>query len=320
MKAYSDDLRKKIIQAYLNKEGSLRDLAERFSVSLNFVWLLWERYRLTGSVRPKPHAGGHVSVMDNDRLSVLRDLVREQNDATLAELRDRFHQKTGLHVSIVTISLALKKLGLSRKKKTFHATERTNDPDIIEERVEFRQEMPEMDAQHLVFLDETGTNLGMARDYGWAPVGCRAEGHRPFNPGQNITLIGGLNTSGIIAPLMFPGSLNGDVFKSYVKKVLVPELRPGDTVLLDNLSSHKVRGIEDILAQAGAKLRFLPRYSPELSPIENAWSKIKAELRKAVARSYGSLVDAVKQALEKTSKKDAEGWFKGGGYCIEHGQ
>ena len=319
MKAYSDDLRKKIVQAYLNKEGSFRDLAERFSVSLNFVWLLWKRYQATGSVRPKPHAGGQVSVMDKDRLSILRDLVRQQNDATLPELQEQFRQQTGLQVSTGTLSLALKKLGLSRKKKTFHATERINDPEIIEERAEFRREMPKMDAQHIVFIDETGTNLGMAREYGWAPVGCRAEGRRPFNPGQNTTLIGGLNACGMVAPFMFPGSLNGNVFKTYVEKVLVPELRPGDIVLLDNLSSHKVRGIEGILARAGAKLKFLPRYSPEFSPIENAWSKIKAELRKAAARSYESLVDAVKQALGKTSKKDADGWFEGCGYCIEHG-
>jgi transposase len=319
MKAYSDDLRRKIVQAYLNKEGSLRDLAERFSVSLNFVWLLWRRYQATGSVRPKAHAGGQVSVMDKDRLSILRDLVRQQNDATLAELQEQFRQKTGLQVSTGTLSLALKKLGLSRKKKTFHATERTNDPDIIEERAEFRQEMPKMDTRHIVFIDETGTNLGMAREYGWAPEGCRAEGHRPFNPGQNITLIGGLNSCGIVAPLMFPGSLDGNVFKTYVEQILVPELRPGDIVLLDNLSSHKVSGIKDILARAGATLKFLPRYSPELSPIEKGWSKIKTDLRTAAARSYESLVEAVKQALDKISKKDAEGWFEGCGYCIEHG-
>jgi transposase len=176
-----------------------------------------------------------------------------------------------------------------------------------------------MEAQRLVLLDETGTNLGMARDYGWAPVGCRAEGHRPFNRGQNITLIGGLNSCGMVAPFMFPGGLDGNVFKTYVKQILVPELRPGDIVLLDNLPSHKVRGIEDILARAGAKLKFLPRYSPEFSPIEKAWSKIKSELRKAAARSYDSLVNAVKQALDKTSRKDAEGWFEACGYCIEPG-
>jgi len=286
MKAYSDDLRKKIIHAYLNKEDSLRGLAKRFSVSLNFVWLLWKRYQATGSVRPKPHAGGQVSAMNPERLSILRDLIRQQNDAALPELQEQFRQQTGLRVSTGTLSLALKKLGLSRKKKTFHATERISDPEIVEEREEFRREIPKMDAQRLVLVGETGTRLGMAREYGRAPVGCRAEGHRPFNPGQNITLVGGLNSRGVIAPFMFEGGLNGEAFKTYVEKVRVPELRPGDTVLIDNLSSHKVSGIESILAKAGATLTFLPRYSPEFSPIEKAWSKAKARLRTAAARSY----------------------------------
>ena len=103
MKPYSQDLRIKIIQAYQNKEGSIRNLADRFSVSSSTVWLLLRRYRVTGSVRPKPHGGGQVSMMDPERLSVLRELVRQKNDATLAELRDRFHQRTGLLVSTGTL-------------------------------------------------------------------------------------------------------------------------------------------------------------------------------------------------------------------------
>ena len=99
--------------------------------------------------------------------------------------------------------------------------------------------------------------------------------------------------------------------------LLVPKLHPGDTVLLDNRSSHKVDGIEAILARAGAKLKFLPRYSPDFSLIEKAWSKIKSELRKTAARSYDALVKAIKQALAKTFKKDAEGWFQACGYCID---
>ena len=126
MRPYSQDLRIKIVQAYENKEGSIRDLADRFSVSFSTVWLLLKRYRAKGSVRPKPHAGGQVSIMDKDRLSVLRDLVRQRNDATLVELQGQFRQKTGLQVSTGTLSIALKKLGLSRKKKTIRATERTN--------------------------------------------------------------------------------------------------------------------------------------------------------------------------------------------------
>ena len=99
MKPYSTDLREKVIQAYLRGDSSLRDIAKRFFVSLNFVWLLWQRYLATGSVETKPHTGGRVSVMTEERLSILRDLVEEQNDATLKELQEQFRDKTGIMVS-----------------------------------------------------------------------------------------------------------------------------------------------------------------------------------------------------------------------------
>lgn len=319
MKPYSGDLREKIIQAYRNGDSSLRDTAKRFLVSLSFVWQLWQRYLVTGSVDPKPHAGGQVSVMTQERLAVLRDLVEEQNDATLKELREKFHQKTGISVSCGTISSALKKLKLSRKKRTFHATERENNPEVVQEREAYIGQMPSMDTQHLVFIDEFGINLGMAREYGRTPIGQRAEGHRPYNPGGNVTVIGGLNCHGVIAPFVFPGSINGAIFKVCIEKVLAPQLRAGDTVLFDNLSSHKVKGIEQILEDSGATLKPLPRYSPDLSPFEQTVSKVKGELRRIAARSYESLVDAVKQSLDKISSSDAQGWFEGCGYCIEAG-
>lgn len=318
MKSYSNDLREKIIQAYRNGDSSLRDIAKRFLVSLNFVWLLWQRYLATGSVDPKPHAGGQVSVMTQERLNVLRGLVEEQNDATLKELQERFHQKTGILVSRGTISSALKKLKLPRKKKTFHATEREKSPEITEERKAYIRKIPKMDVQRLVFVDEFGVNKGMAREYGRAPPGCRAEGHRPCNPGQNVTIIAGLRYScGIIASLMFLGAINGEIFKTYVEKVLVPELKPGDIVLIDNVSSHKAKEVEEIIKNAGATLKFLPRYSPDLSPMEQAVSKIKGILRDIAARSYESLVDSMKQAIGHVSSSNARGWFEGCGYCIE---
>jgi transposase len=317
MKPYSRDLCEKIIQAYERGDSSLRDIAKRFLVSLNFVWLLWQRYLTTGSVEPKPHAGGKVSVMTEERLSILRDLVEEQNDATLQELQEKFRDKTGIVVSSGTISTALKKLKLPRKKKTFHATERENNPKIIQKREAYIQEIPKMDTQHLVFIDEFGINLGFARAYARASPGQRAAGHRPCNPGGNVTVIAGLNGHGIMAPLMFPGAINGEIFKTYVEKALVPELTSGDTVIMDNLAAHKVQGIEEILKASRINLKFLPPYSPDLSPMEQAISKIKGELRKLAARTYDRLVDAVKQALGDISSKNALGYFKGCGYCIE---
>ena len=319
MRPYSNDLREKIIQAYLNEEDSLRGLAKRFLVSLNFVWLLLQRFLETESVDPKPHGGGHPSKMTPECVAILRELVERQNDATLLELREQLQQKSGVRVSRETIARALRKLRLTRKKKTFHATERKNDPEIVAERETFIQAIPKIDARHLDVIDECGINLGMARAYGRAVKGCRAEAHRPADRGGNVTLIATLTSQGVIAPFMIPGSINGDVFKIYVEQMLLPELAPGDIVLLDNLSVHKVRGVTDLLANRQAKLEFLPRYSPELSPIELTWSKIKADLCKAAARTYDDLVEAVSEALNKVSPSDAQACFRHCGYCIESG-
>ncbi len=316
MKPYSCDFREKIIAAYRNGQGSLRKVAKQFSVSTATVWLLWQRYLATGSVNPKPHTGGRDSVMTPYRLEVLRGLVKEKNDSTLEELRDKFHEATGLRMSCGTISMALKKLGLPRKKKTFHAAEREGNPDVAEEREAYLGGMPAMDVQHLVFADEFGVNLGMAREYARAEPGRRAEGHRPCNRGSNVTVIAGLSTRGILAPFMFPGGVNGEIFKAYVGKVLLPELGPGYTLLIDNVPSHKVEGIEAMVKNAHVKLQFLPRYSPDLSPMENAISKIKERLRGIAAREYEALVDAVRQAITEVSPGNAQGWFKGCGYSI----
>lgn len=317
MKPYSNDLRQKVIQAYQNQEGSLRAIAKRFKVSLNFVWLLLQRYLNTASVDPKPHGGGHPPILTAERLALLRELVEQQNDATLLELCDRFQQKTGIRVSRETIARSLRRLRITRKKKTFHTTEREKDPEIVKERQNFIQAMPEKDVRHLVVIDECSINLGMARDYGRAPKGVRAEGHRPSDRGGNVTLIAALTRQGVIAPLMIPGSLNSEAFKTYLDLVLLPNLAPGNTLLLDNLSVHKGCGIKGLAASRQVKLEFLPRYSPDLSPIELAWSKIKADLGKTAARTYDDLVEAVREALNKIHPTDIQGWFSYCGYCFE---
>ncbi len=317
MKPYSNDLRQKVIQAYQNQEGSLRVIAKRFKVSLNFVWLLLQRYLNTDSVDPKPHGGGHPLTLTPERLAILRELVEQQNDATLQELGERFQQRTGIRVSRETIARGLRRLRITRKKKTFLATEREKDPEIVKERQNFIQALPEKEVHRLVVIDECSINLGRVRDYGRAPKGMRAEGHRPADRGGNVTLIAALTLQGVIAPWMIPGSLNGDAFKTYLDLVLLPHLAPGNILLLDNLSVHKGRGIEDLAASRQVKLEFLPRYSPDLSPIELAWAKIKADLGKAAARTYDDLVAAVKEALNKTDQNDSQGWFSHCGYCFE---
>ncbi len=315
MKTYSTDLRQKIIDAYKKGEGSLRDIAKRFSVSLNFVWTLWARYKQTGSVEPKPHGGGRVATIDAKGLEVLRQLVHQHNDATLAELRERFVRKTNLEVSVSAISRALKKLNITRKKKTFHASERDHDPHVQQAREAFVQGMPDMDPEKLVFVDESGIHLGMARRYARAPAGQRAHGAKPTHP-QNISLITALSLEGVIAALLIPHAVDSEVFKGFIENILVPVLKPGDKVLMDNLTVHQVKGVEELINEAGATVDFLPPYSPDFSPIENGLSKVKEALRRIGAKTYRSLIKGVKEALNEVSEKDARGWFANCGYCI----
>jgi len=162
MKAYSNDLRKKIIEAYQRKEGSLRKLAKRFSVSFSFVWRLIKRFRKSGRVAPKPQGGGLKPKLDQIDLLILREVSDANQDAILAELSDLFFQRTGIRVSGSTIARKRGRWRISRKKKTLHATER-DTPEVKKEREDFQQDMANMPVEKLIIIDASGINLGMVR-------------------------------------------------------------------------------------------------------------------------------------------------------------
>lgn len=176
--------------------------------------------------------------------------------------------------------------------------------------------MKELDPKQLIFLDETGVNLALSRLYARAPRGKRASDQKPFQRGKRVTLLGALGLEGIVAAMTLEGSVNGEVFLKYVKEILVPSLSPGKVVVLDNLSVHKVSGIREAIEAVGARLEYLPPYSPDLNPIEECWSKLKAFLRTQAARTLEALQEAVSKATETVTQKDAFGWFVHGGYCI----
>lgn len=316
MKAYSNDLRRKIIEAYQKKEGSLRKLAKRFAVSFSFVWRLIKRFRKSGRVAPKPHGGGLEPKLDQVDLIILREVSDANKDATLAELSDLFFQRTGIRVSGSTIAQKLKRLRISRKKKTLHATER-DTPGVKKEREEFQQDEPNLPVKKLIFIDEAGINTGMVRTYGRAPIGTRVEGDKPRNTGSTISLVGALGLSGITTIMMLEGAVDGTAFKTFLEKMLVPTLHRGDIVLMDNVKTHKGKKVEEIIRSTGAQLRYLPRYSPDFSPLENGWSKLKELLRGIAARTVDTLEEGVKNALDKITEKDVKGWFKHCGYCIQ---
>jgi transposase len=166
------------------------------------------------------------------------------------------------------------------------------------------------------FIDEAGVNLALTRLYGRAPRGERVVGSVPINYGENLTMIGALSCRGLEALMTVEGATDGAVFRAYVHQVLCPTLQPGDIVVMDNLGAHKVSGIREAIEQCGATLLYLPPYSPDLSPIEPCWSKLKTALRALGARTRKRLERAIAHAMATISAADAGAWFAHCGYQL----
>lgn len=304
MTPYSQDLRKRVLDTVQRGDGSLRQIARRFLVSISFVTRLLQLHRSTASVRPRPHGGGNPAVLGPEGLERLRELVRTQPDATLEELR----QRLGASCSTMTISRALRKLGLPRKKKVPRAAEQDR-PDVQERRREFCEELAGLDPRRLVFVDECGANTAMTRTHGRAPVGQRVYANTPGR-WESITLTCGLRLSGVTASLAFPGATNTGVFETYVEEVLVPELKPGDVVIWDNLKPHESEEAIEAVEAAGARVVPLPPWSPDPTPIEEMVSKVKGSLRSAAARTKETVYAAFGSALHDVTLDDIAGWFQ----------
>jgi transposase len=172
----------------------------------------------------------------------------------------------------------------------------------------------EIAPEDLGFLDESGVTTSMVRTYARATRGQRAVGRAPAGRYERLTLLGALTLEGVCALMTIPAFTNRTAFAAFVEQVLVPELRPGQVVVLDNLRAHKYPEVEQAVRGAGCRLLFLPRYSPEFNPIELCWSKMKNHLRSRAARTLEVLQEAVGQAQGKISSEDAHGWFAHCGY------
>jgi transposase len=170
--------------------------------------------------------------------------------------------------------------------------------------------------RRLKFVDESGVNLAMTRLYGRAPRGERVIGSVPQNYGQNVTVLAALGRQGLQAMMTVEGATDAEVFRAYVQQVLGPTLAPGDIVVLDNLRAHKAVGIQQMLARRRVRLLYVPPYSPDLSPIEPCWSKVKTGLRTAKARTREALDTALGQALATVTAVDAHNWFRHCGYVL----
>jgi len=189
-------------------------------------------------------------------------------------------------------------------------------PDVARRRAQWTAYQNRIELGRLVFLDETWTKTNMAPLRGWAPRGSRLRAKVPYGRWKTMTFLAALRHDRIDAPWLLDGPINGEKFQLYVEKLLVPTLRPGDIVIMDNLGSHKGAAVRAAIEAVGAHLLYLPPYSPDLNPIEQVFAKLKALLRKAAARTVRTLWDAVGQLLQCFSPLECSNYFANAGYGL----
>jgi transposase len=199
------------------------------------------------------------------------------------------------------------------QKKTAHAAEQDR-PDVLKRRQAWFDSQLDLDPAKLVFIDETWTSTNMARLRGRAPKGERLRAGIPHGHWKTTTLVAGLRLGGMVAPMVLDGPINREAFQAYVDQVLVPELSSGDIVIIDNLGSHKGPSVRRAIEVAGANLLHLPPYSPNFNPIENAFAKLKALLRKAAERTVEGLWSAIGRLLDAFTPAECANYFSAAGY------
>ena len=277
MAAYSMDLRLRVLR---DADAGLPsdELAEKYSVSRAWVDRLKQRRRETGEVAPRKQTRWRPRIL-HAQLTELAALIRERPDRTLAELQEALRTPA----SLPTLCRTIKRLGF-RFKKTVHASEHDR-ADVRRARTVWRAAAPTLDPARLVFLDESGVRTDLLRRYGRGLSGARVPDHTPDGRWHTTTFLGALRVTGLTAPAVFDGPIDGASFLAYIEQVLTPTLAPGDIVIMDNLSCHKSPAVRRAIEAVGAQLWFLPKYSPDFNPIELAFAKLKAILRKARCRT-----------------------------------
>jgi transposase len=309
-KPYSNDLRERVVAAI--EAGHTRvEVAELYNMALSTVGGFIKRKRETGSVGPDKFGGYKTFALEHHTARV-KELVAEQPDSTLAELQVRL-AKENVNVSQSAISRFLHHINMTFKKKSIHAAEQDR-PDVAAARKALRKEQLILDPKQLVFIDETGATTKMTRLYGRAPQGKRLVDKVPHGHWKTTTFICGLHYDGITAPFVLDGPMDGPHFLAYVEQILAPTLKKGQIVFLDNVSTHKVDGVEEAIEARGARAVFLPAYSPDLNPIEQLFARLKSFLRKMKARTVEELWRAIASFLKGVSKEECHAYLANSGY------
>ncbi|MEJ0025893.1 MAG: IS630 family transposase [Rhizomicrobium sp.] len=310
-KPYSMDLRERVVAAVEREGLSRRQAAARFGVSYSAVIAWLKRVDATGSFAPGQMGGHKPKTLSGAWRDWLVQRCRS-GDFTLrglvAELGER-----GLKVDYRSVWAFVHAEKLSHKKKTLIAAEQDR-PDVARRRTQWAKYRGWVDPSRLVFIDETWTKTNMAPLRGWAPVGERLRAKVPHKRWKTMTFLAALRQDRLDAPWLIDGPINGVRFLLYVEKVLVPTLKPGDIVVMDNLGSHRSKAVRAAIRAAGAKLFFLPKYSPDLNPIEQFFSKLKHWLRKAARRSQDAVCNAIGHVLDTVTPTECKNYFENSGY------
>jgi transposase len=310
-RAYSQDLRNRVIEA-AQAGSSARGAAERFEVGASTAIKWVDRLRRSGERSARRQGRPRGCKLDPHR-DVVGAVVEAQPDTSIEELQSLLASQHGIRASIGTIWSFLDRCGLTFKKKSAYAAEQDR-PDVHEQRAAWFEGQLDLDPAKLVFVDESFASTNMARVYGRAPRGRRLRAPIPHGTWTKTTIVAGLRLSGVTAAQLLDGSITGEAFLAYVREVLVPTLSPGDIVVIDNLSSHKGHPVREAIEAAGATLLFLPSYSPDFNPIEKAFSKLKAMLRKAAERTVTGLRQAISRILNSLTPKECANYFAAAGY------
>ena len=307
---YSNDLRVRVIQV-VEGGAAARAAARQFVIGDSTAIRWTKRWRETGSFEAKSNKGQSRSPLKKHEEWLL-GLVRQEPDLTLEEIQRRLLDERQQKAGIGSVWRFFDRHTAS--KKSIRAAEQDR-PDVAAARTAWADNQPKLDPDRLVFIDETGTSTKMARLRGRAPHGERLVGKVPQGHWKTTTFVAGLRSTALTAPCVIDGPMNGNAFLAYVEQVLAPTLKPGDVVVLDNLSAHKMPGIREAIEAAGAKLLYLPPYSPDFNPIEQLFAKLKALLRNAAERSVEDLWYRIARLLDAFLPDECANYFRNAGYA-----
>lgn len=272
---------REIILADLQDGMKVSKISRVMRVDESTIYRLKAKYEQTGSLKANYEPSSRKYELDEAGLETLKQLVLEHPDITLEEIRESMQ----LSIKKSEISNILRnKLGFTFKKKMVHASKQKR-PDIKLQREKWRETIKTLDVSKLVFLDESGVNINLTRRYGRAIGKERVYDYAPLNTPKSTTMLSSIHMDGTIIHQKFSGAVNREHFLNYVSNYLAPSLHPGDIVIMDNLCTHKVDGVQQAIQSAGAQVLYLPLYSPDFNPIKMLSSKIKSILRKCKART-----------------------------------